>query len=117
MKFPNPIPVKEVAEKIGAKLIGDDTLIATGINEIHKVQPGDITFSDVKKYFERSIKSEASIIILNEKAKCPKGKALLICDNPFEAYDGLIREHRPFSTFVGQYKRNSSYPSKCHYRT
>lgn len=96
MKFPQPIPVKEIAQKINAKLIGDDTLEATGINEIHKVQKGDITFVDVKKYFERSLHSEASIIILNAKADCPPGKALLICDDPFHAYDGLVREYRPF---------------------
>ena len=96
MKFPHPIPVKEIAEKINAKIIGDKTLVATGINEIHKVEKGDIIFVDLKKYFEKSLKSAASIIILNEKTKCPKGKALLVCDNPFEAYNGLVKEYRPF---------------------
>ncbi len=96
MKFPNPVPVVEIARKINAKLIGDASLLAYGINEIHKVEKGDITFSDVAKYFQKSIKSEASIIILNSEAECPPGKALLICDNPFEAYDSLVREHRPF---------------------
>ncbi|MCB9348065.1 MAG: UDP-3-O-(3-hydroxymyristoyl)glucosamine N-acyltransferase [Lewinellaceae bacterium] len=96
MQFSNPIPVKEIAEKIGARIIGDDSLLATGINEIHQVRKGDITFVDVKKYFDKSLKSDASIIILNEKAKCPKGKALLLCDDPFEAYNGIVLEHRPF---------------------
>ncbi len=96
MNFPHPIPVKEIAAKINATIIGDDTLLANGINEIHKVRPGDITFSDVKKYFQKSIDSAATIIILNEVADCPKGKALLICEKPFEAYDGLVRENRPF---------------------
>ncbi|MCB0642026.1 MAG: UDP-3-O-(3-hydroxymyristoyl)glucosamine N-acyltransferase [Phaeodactylibacter sp.] len=96
MKFEQPIPVKSIAEQIGAKLIGDDTLEVTGINEIHKVEAGDITFVDVKKYFNRSLSSPASVIILNEKVKCPKGKALLLCDNPFEAYNGLVKQHRPF---------------------
>lgn len=96
MKFTTPIPVRDIAEKIGARLIGDDSLMATGINEIHQVQPGDITFVDVRKYFDKSLKSEASIIILNEKAECPKGKALLLCEDPFTAYNNLILEHRPF---------------------
>ena len=96
MKFPQPIPVKELAERIGAELIGSKTLKATGINEIHKVEKGDIVFVDLKKYFEKSLKSAASIIILNERVKCPKGKALLLCDNPFEAYNGLVKAHRPF---------------------
>ncbi|MCB9290280.1 MAG: UDP-3-O-(3-hydroxymyristoyl)glucosamine N-acyltransferase [Lewinellaceae bacterium] len=96
MKFSSPIPVKEIAEKIGAQLIGDAGLMVTGINEVHQVQKGDLTFVDVRKYFDKSLKSEASVIIINEKVKCPKGKALLLCDNPFEAYNGLVLEHRPF---------------------
>ena len=96
MNFPHAIPVKEIAAEIGARIIGDDTLKATGINEIHKVRPGDITFSDVEKYFKRSIESAATIIILNKEAECPPGKALLLCDDPFHAYDGLVQKHRPF---------------------
>ena len=96
MKFQIPISVKEIASKIGATIIGNDTLMATGINEIHKVTSGDITFSDVKKYFDKSIQSAATIIILNEAAECPEGKAILICDAPFDAYNSIIKEHRPF---------------------
>ncbi|MEY3368057.1 MAG: hypothetical protein RI973_1212 [Bacteroidota bacterium] len=96
MKFPQPIPVAEIARKTGATIRGDHQLLATGINEIHKVEPGDITFVDNPKYFKKSLQSAASIIILNEETECPPGKALLICDQPFEAYDSLVREHRPF---------------------
>jgi UDP-3-O-[3-hydroxymyristoyl] glucosamine N-acyltransferase len=96
MKFPTPIPVLDIARKAGAILIGDDTLLATGINEIHKVQPGDITFVDNRKYFRKALDSAATIIFLHETADCPPGKALLLCNNPFEAYDALVREHRPF---------------------
>jgi len=96
MKFPKPIPVLEIARKTGAKLIGDEMLVATGINEIHKVQPGDVTFVDNRKYFRKSLESAATIIFLNEETECPPGKALLLCEHPFEAYDSLVREHRPF---------------------
>lgn len=97
MKFSQPIPIREIARKIGATIIGDDTLMATGINEIHKVEPGDIMFVDHPKYFRKALDSAATIIIMHEKTGCPPGKALLICENPFEAYDSLVREYRPFS--------------------
>jgi len=90
MTFSQPIPVKTIAQKIGA-------FLATGINEIHKVQHGDITFVDVKKYFDKSLNSAASIIILNETVPCPAGKVLLLCDTPFDAYNSIIKEHRPFT--------------------
>ncbi len=95
MKFSQPIPVREIAQKIGAVILGDETLLASGINEIHKVESGDIMFVDNSRYFAKALKSAATIIILNEKTECPPGKALLLCDNPFEAYDALVREHRP----------------------
>ncbi len=97
MKFPQPIPVHELAERLNAsEIIGDDTLEATGINEIHKVRHGDVAFSDVKKYFAKTLASAATVILLNEAAECPPGKVILIVENPFEAYDSLVRAHRPF---------------------
>ncbi len=96
MKFPQPIPVHELAERLNAsQIIGDDTLEAKGINEIHKVQHGDIAFSDVKKYFAKTLASAATVILLNEPAECPPGKVILVVENPFEAYDSLVRAHRP----------------------
>lgn len=96
MKFPQPIPVRQLAERFGAQIIGDDSLYAYGINEIHRVEPGDIAFSDAPKYFQKTLESAASVILLNAPAACPPGKAILVVDNPFEAYDSLIREYRPF---------------------
>lgn len=99
MKFDKPIPIKVLAQTIGATdIIGDDTLSAKGINEIHHVREGDITFSDVKKYFEKALQSAATIIILNEIIEqVPKGKVILIHSRPFEAYDNIVRLYRPFT--------------------
>ncbi len=95
MKFPQPISVRDLAQRFGAQVIGDETLSATGINEIHKVEPGDIAFSDAPKYFAKTLGSAATVILLNQTAECPPGKAILVVDNPFEVYDTLVQEHRP----------------------
>jgi len=96
MKLSTPLTVEALAKKIGAtEIIGDKNLIATGINEIHKAEPGDIIFTDLAKYFKKSLASPATIIILNKKTDCPEGKALLIHDEPFKAYNSIIKEHRP----------------------
>ena len=100
MKFPHPISVSELAARFQAQVIGDASLSATGINEIHKVEPGDIAFSDVKKYFEKTLASAATVILLNEAAECPPGKVILVVPQPFEAYDALIREYRPFEAIT-----------------
>ena len=96
MKFSQPIPVKEIAERFNCELIGNAELEATGMNEIHKVEKGDITFVDLDKYYSKSINSAASIIIIDKRADFPEGKALLLCENPFEVYNSIAKEHRPF---------------------
>lgn len=96
MKFPQPLSVRDLAARFDARLIGNDALLATGINEIHKVEPGDIAFSDAPKYFQKTLDSAATIILLNAEADCPPGKAILVVPRPFDVYDALIREYRPF---------------------
>ncbi len=96
MKLPQPISLKEIAQKIDAEIIGNANMMVTGLNEIHKVESGDLTFADKEKYFEASLNSAATFIILNSPAQCPEGKAILVCENPFEAYNQLVKEQRPF---------------------
>ena len=96
MKFAKSIPIKTIAERFKCELIGNAELEATGINEIHKVEKGDITFVDVDKYYDKSINSAASIIIINKRTTFPEGKALLLCENPFSVYNQIAKEHRPF---------------------
>ena len=95
MKIPYPISVIELAEMINAKLIGDTSLEATGINEIHHVESGDISFVDVDKYYKKALHSEASIILIDKNIECPAGKALLVCDEPFKAFNDLVLQFRP----------------------
>ena len=96
MKFPSPVPVKWIAELIQAELIGNTDAFATGINEIHKVENGDLVFVDHPKYYQKCIESAADYIIINNKTEFPEGKALLICAEPFEAYLKIVNHFRPF---------------------
>ncbi|MCS3801867.1 UDP-3-O-(3-hydroxymyristoyl)glucosamine N-acyltransferase [Niastella sp. OAS944] len=96
MKFPAPVSIKWIANLIGAELTGNTEGIATGINEIHKVEPGDLVFVDHPKYYDKCLQSEATFIIINQKTDCPEGKALLIVDKPFEAYQTIVKHFRPF---------------------
>ena len=96
MHFEKPVPLKEIAQLINAELIGNTSASATGINEIHKVEEGDLAFVDHLKYYDTCINSAASFIIINKKTDFPEGKALLIADDPFEAYLKIIDHFRPF---------------------
>ena len=108
MKFENPVPVTTIAQLIGAELIGNKNGIATGINELHKVEEGDIAFVDHPKYYDTCIQSAATFIIINKKTDCPDGKALLIVDDPFEAYLKIINHYRPFAPSMKMISDTSS---------
>lgn len=98
MKFPAPVSVKWIASFINAELIGDENAIATGINEIHSVEEGDIVFVDHPKYYDICLKSAASFIIINKKTEVPEGKTLLVSEEPFEAYIKIVNHFSPFVT-------------------
>ena len=96
MRFPSPLTVTWIAGFIGAKIIGNAEALATGINEIHKVEPGDLVFVDHPKYYDKCINSNASFIIIDKETVVPEGKALLVVENPFEAYCKIVNYLRPF---------------------
>ena len=96
MQFPAPVPLQWIADLIHARLTGNTNGYATGINELHKVETGDLVFVDHPKYYDKCINSKATFIIINKETTLPDGKALLIVDNPFEAYCSIVNHFRPF---------------------
>jgi UDP-3-O-[3-hydroxymyristoyl] glucosamine N-acyltransferase len=100
MKFPSPISLTWLSEFLDAKLIGNTGASATGINEIHKVESGDLVFVDHPKYYQTCLRSAASFIIINREVECPPEKALLVVEQPFEAYLKIVKHFRPFEPAV-----------------
>lgn len=100
MQLPKPVPVKWIASFIDAELVGDDSGEASGINEIHNVQHGDVVYVDHPKYYNKCINSAASFIIIDKKVPVPEGKALLVTPDPFESYIKLVKHFRPFTPSV-----------------
>ena len=96
MQFPSPVAIQWISEFLGAELIGDKNGQATGINEIHKVEKGDLVFVDHPKYYDTCLQSAATFIIINKAVEVPSGKALLVVEQPFEAYLKIVRHFRPF---------------------
>lgn len=96
MQFPSPVSARWLADFINAEIVGAQDAFATGINEIHRVQHGDIVFVDHPKYYDVCLQSAASFIIINGKVDAPAGKTLLITGEPFEAYLKIVAHFKPF---------------------
>ncbi len=95
MKFNEPLTIDWLCTFLNAKAIGNTAQLATGINELHKVEAGDIAFVDHPKYYDQCINSAATIIIINAETNFPAHKTLLVLDEPFEAYQKITNHFRP----------------------
>ncbi|WP_445955341.1 UDP-3-O-(3-hydroxymyristoyl)glucosamine N-acyltransferase [Yeosuana sp.] len=96
MKFTKRYTLKEIAKLIDCEFIGESNFPVMGMNEIHVVNAGDIVFVDHPKYYDKALNSKATIILINKKVECPKGKALLISDDPFRDFNKLTNHFKPF---------------------
>lgn len=98
MKFDKPYKVSELAKLLvgSLKIIGDNDFLIKGMNEIHMVEEGDITFVDHSKYYDKALTSKASVILINKEADCPKGKVLIVCENPLNNMNTLTKHFKPF---------------------
>jgi len=108
MRFEKPVPLREIRSLINARIVGNDGGSATGINEIHKVEVGDLVFVDHPKYYQKCIQSAATYIIINKETDFPSNKALLIVDEPFEAYQTIVRRYRPFEPLQKAFSDSAS---------
>jgi UDP-3-O-[3-hydroxymyristoyl] glucosamine N-acyltransferase len=90
-----PTSLKEIASIINSRYIGADDHMITGFNEIHRVSKGDVVFVDHPKYYDKALNSAATTIIINKEVDCPKGKALIIHNEPFTAFNQLTLHFQP----------------------
>lgn len=95
MKLQRTYGLKEIADLIGAKFVGSPDFEITGLNEIHMVEAGDITFVNVEKYYAKALGSAATTVIIDKEVECPEGKTLLVSDDPFRDYTFLAKYFRP----------------------
>jgi len=98
MKLPRVYSLKEIAEIIGTTFVGSEDFPITGFNEIHVVENGDIVFVDHPKYYDKALDSKATVVLINKEVECPKGKALLISNDPFRDFNKLSKYFNPFQS-------------------
>jgi len=96
MKFKQPQTLEQIADLLNAEFVGENSFPITGINEIHVVKKGDIVFVDHPKYYDKALNSAATTILINKKVDCPKGKSLLISEDPFRDFNKITKHFNPF---------------------
>lgn len=97
MKFTRNYSVKELVSLMqDARLVGPEDFQVSGMNEIHMVEEGDITFVDLDKYYDKALTSKASVILIDKEVACPEGKCLIISSDPLGNFNRLTRHFKPF---------------------
>lgn len=107
MKLPQSKTLKEIAEFLQCSYVGDPNHKITGINEIHRVEKGDIVFVDYEKYYDKALKSNATTILIDKEVECPVGKGLLISSQPFDDFNKLTRHFRPTQIIAREVGENT----------
>lgn len=97
MDFPRTYTLKEISEIIDCESVGPDDFKIVGMNEIHVIQKGELVFVDHPKYYDKALNSAATTILINKEVDCPKGKSLLISDDPFRDFNKLASYFKPFT--------------------
>ncbi len=98
MKFNPPLVLQEIAEFLDTDFDGDPGFVVSGINEIHMVEAGDVTFVDHPKYYQKALHSRATTIIINDRnVEKPASKALLFSNDPFSDYVKLVQKYNGFT--------------------
>src|SRR5690554_3181578 len=95
MKLKQSKTLKEIAEFLECSFVGDPDHVISGLNEIHRVEAGDIVFVDHPKYYDKALKSNATTILIDKTVDCPEGKGLLVSQHPFDDFNRLTRHFRP----------------------
>jgi UDP-3-O-[3-hydroxymyristoyl] glucosamine N-acyltransferase len=90
MKFAKPFSAEEIARLLDARVVGNPETKIFGLNEIHMVEEGDISFTDHPKYFKKSLQSKASVVLINDIPEDTYGKTLIVSDQPFDDFNKLI---------------------------
>ncbi len=94
------LSIYELIQLIGHPVTvkGDTSVRVTGVNELHSVRKGDLSFVDSERYYVRMLASEASVILINSaETECPDDKTLLVTDDPLRDYLAVVNHFVHFT--------------------
>lgn len=91
---PNPVPLGEIAKRLNARLLGNPSLLISGIAAIHDAGSGEITFVANPKYSKALLTTKATAVLLREEKKGIRPAQLLVGD-PYYAFSRVVLLFHP----------------------
>lgn len=100
VQLTHPQTARQIAELIGAEVRGNAERMVSGINEINRVEEGDLIFVDHPKYYDKALNSAATTILIDKEVEAPEGKAIIISSDPCRDYNLLVERFMPRQGWV-----------------
>jgi UDP-3-O-[3-hydroxymyristoyl] glucosamine N-acyltransferase len=95
MRFSTPMRLADAAAFLGCDFVGPADHLILGMNEIHKVEAGDLCFVDFHKYYDKALNSAATTILIDQNVAVPEGKGLLVSKDPFSDFNRMAMLFQP----------------------
>jgi UDP-3-O-[3-hydroxymyristoyl] glucosamine N-acyltransferase len=86
------ITLDQLAETLGATVIGDGSVTITGCSPIDKAGPNEITFLANRKYAQFLNTTSAGAVLIDAETPCPERVTRLVCDDPYFAFRNALIE-------------------------
>src|SRR5690242_20662792 len=86
--------LSELAEELGATLVGDGAVVIRGVAGIREAQDGDLTFLANSRY-EGYLQDTRAAAVLCDREPRVSNVPLLHVDNPYLAFQKAVRLFRP----------------------
>jgi UDP-3-O-[3-hydroxymyristoyl] glucosamine N-acyltransferase len=84
----------ELARHVGGTLVGEDSLVITGVASIEGAAGGDLIFAQTPRHLKRAERSPASCILVPRQIRESR-KALIQVDNPRLAFSAIVAMYHP----------------------
>ncbi len=81
--------VKQISKITGGQVLGDETLIVTGVSSIENACEGEISFIKNEKFVYKALETNASAIVTHRPISETK-KTLIVVENPFLSFTKLL---------------------------
>lgn len=97
MRFARSFTVLEIANFLKCDFKGNPDQLVLGMNELNRVEPGDLVFSDHPKYIKKALQSEAGVLLINQNLDPIDGKAIIFSNAPFDDFNKLSKRLVPLT--------------------
>lgn len=81
--------LRELAERVGGEVVGDDTILLSGVAGIREATTGQLTFLSNPKYERYLATTAASAVVVSEAHRAEgarEGRSLLVASDPYDTF-------------------------------